>query len=107
VCRQETLSADRMKSSKLKRHLERSRANLANNPRDVSDKKNVKRVNDTSVSLNIQPSIYIHLSLLASCKSDFPMQRASYNRRKINHFFLFQLSACNVFVQLVGIKRID
>jgi len=51
VCRQETLSADRMKSSKQKRHLERSRANLANSPRDLSDKKKMKRVNDTSFNL--------------------------------------------------------
>jgi hypothetical protein len=95
VCRQETLSADPMKSSKLKRHLERSRANLANNPRDLSDKK-MKRINDTSVNLNVQPSIYIHLSSLESCKSDCPMQRLPYKRRKFNHFFLFQLNAHNI-----------
>ena len=58
--------------------------------------KNMKRINDTSVNLNIQPSIYIQLSSLASCKSDCRMQRAPYNRRKFNHFFLFQLKAHNI-----------
>jgi len=96
VCRQKALSADRMKSSKLKRHLERSRANLANNPRVLSEKKIMKQINDTSVNLNIKPSIYVHLSPLASCKSDCPMQRSPYQRRKFNHFFLFQLNAHNI-----------
>jgi len=55
LCRQKTLSADPMKSSKIKRHLERSRANLADSPRHLSDKKITKRINDTSVSLTFRP----------------------------------------------------
>lgn len=106
VVRKRCLPADRMKSSKLKRHLERSRANLANNL-EIFPIKNMKWINETAVNLNIQPSIYIHLSFLASCKSDCTVQRAPCNRRKFNHFFLFPLNTHNVLCAFTGIQRSD
>jgi DNA polymerase I-like protein with 3'-5' exonuclease and polymerase domains len=92
ACRQEALSADSMKSSKLKRHLEKSRANLANNPRDLSDKKKLKRINYTSVNLNMQPPIH---SLVVACKLQigFPNAKSPIQQKK-NQSLLFIPTNC-------------